>query len=140
MSIIFKCECGRDYELEDENTPRTIHCLICKRPITVPVKSRPEIPSAVTTTGVQSVPTDPHPQVDSAASRSDLPSESPRIKRGFNLTDLALAGGGILMVAAFLWYFVGYRIFGGERLYPAGVLFLTGLLFIVRIMMRDMQN
>jgi hypothetical protein len=96
MSIVFRCECGRAYDLEDENAGRTIHCLNCKKAISVPVIN-----------------------------------QMPSTKRGFTLSDLAVVVGGILLAAAILWYIIGYRLFGAERRFPAGALFLSGVAFVV---------
>lgn len=69
-----------------------------------PVPSPPPIatPPRAQITGIQAS----QPQ-----SRGKEPSpglDSPRsIKRGFNLTEIALAVGSIMMTAGVLWYFIG---------------------------------
>jgi hypothetical protein len=140
MSIVVKCGCGRTYELTDESAGRTIRCLSCRRPVTVPATARPKLPPAAAATDVRAAPADAQHGPGSAASPSEFPGEVPSVKRGFNLTDLAMIGGGVLMAAALLWYFIGYRLFGGERLYPAGILLVTGLSFMLSNIARDMQE
>lgn len=66
-------------------------------------------------------------------------SRPPSIKRRFNLTDMALAGGSIMMVAAVLWYFIGAKWFGGDRR-VAGALFVAGFVFLLKNIAKDMQG
>jgi hypothetical protein len=153
VSVVYECDCGLVYELADDSAGRITHCSRCKRPVTVPT-TQPDLPPAPPVTGVQAAP--PEPSVlrsgeedreagieggmGIADSYPEPPGEVPSVKRGFNLTDLALIGGGGLMAAAFFWYFLGYRLFGGDRLYPTALLFFAGLSFLVKTMFRDMQN
>jgi hypothetical protein len=58
---------------------------------------------------------------------------------GGNLTDLALIGHGLLTAAAYFWYFIGHQLFGGDRLYPTGVLLLAGLTTLVIFIAWDME-
>jgi hypothetical protein len=154
MSIVFKCECGRVYEVADVSAGRTAYCFRCKRPMIVPAKTRPEPPRAVPATGVQAAPPgssalrggDAGREAGSKGgpgaedSRSEPPGEVPSIKRGFNRIDLALIAWCLLLAAALFWYFLGYRLFDGPRLYPAAVMFLTGVSMLVKNISRDMQD
>lgn len=165
MSIAFQCKCGRAYNLADASAGRTIHCLNYRQPMTVPARTAPQPPPAASTAAVQVEPTVPqHSEVSAtspsgaeqdlvaranlllrqlrgeAAEPSGHPGEALSVKRGFSRADLVLVGGGILMAAAFFWYFIGYRLFGGERLYPTGALIVSGLFFMLKHIARDMQD
>jgi hypothetical protein len=153
VSTAYECDCGLVFQLAEDSGGRITHCLRRTRPVKVPI-TQPEPPPAAPATGVQAAPPEPSALRSGEEDREvgieggqgiadsySMPlGEVPSVKRGFNLTDLALIGGGGLMAAAFFWYFLGYRLFGGDRLYPTALLFFAGLSFLVKTMFRDMQN
>ena len=55
-------------------------------------------------------------------------------------SDLVLGGGALMMAAAALWYFIGFRLFGGPRLYPAVALSVMGLLLMIRSVEKGMEH
>ncbi len=143
MPIHFRCESGRSYDLEDENAGRTIRCLGCEKSITVSTATASEPPSAVTPNppATLEIPDNElvFPTLRSQGRETPSRVKPPR-KREFNLTDLAIIGGFALMMASLLWYFIGYRWFGGDRHSPAGAMFLAGLTFLFQNIIKDMDG
>ncbi len=154
MSIPFKCECGRTYDFEHEYASRTIHCPKCRTPIDVPMLMPSPNGAALVATRVQAMPVTAQPRrvpgqdtvagderrmeaMDSDAGPVDTMSSG---KRRLSRSDLVLGASAILMAAAALWYFIGFRLFGGPRLYPAIALLVTGLLFMIRSVEKGMEH
>ena len=139
MPIAFQCECGRPFYLKDEYAARAIHCPNCRKPITVPLLT----PLTAITAGVQTLaatsdqgPQRPGGGRDTVSADNNYPS----IKHRFNLTDLALAVGITMMIAAVLWYFIGHRWLGGDRYAPAMGLFVAGVGFMFKYIIEDMDG
>ena len=53
---------------------------------------------------------------------------------------MAMVVGSLLMAAAVLWYFVGYKWAGGDRYGGAAAMFMAGLLFLLRNIGKDMER
>jgi len=154
MSIPFKCECGREYDFEHEYASRTIHCPKCRTDIDVPMLVPSTNGAALVATRVPSMPGTAQPRrvagqgtvagdegrmeaMDSDVGPVDAISSS---KRRLSSSDLILGGSALLMGLAALWYFIGFRLFGGPRLYPAIALLLTGILFMIRSVEKGMEH
>jgi hypothetical protein len=154
MSIPFQCECGRAYDFEHEHAFRTIHCPKCRTPIDVPMLVPSANAAAVVATRVQAMPATAQPRrvpgqdtvagdegrLEAMASDAGPVDESPSGRRRLGRSDLVLGGGAMMMVLAALWYFIGFRLFGGPRLYPAVALLVTGLLFLIRSVEKGMEH
>jgi hypothetical protein len=154
MSIPFKCECGRTYDLEHEYAIRTIHCPNCETPINVPLMVPSATTGAVRATGVRAIPATSQPprvpgrhtvgggerRLESMASGAGPVDEMPSEKRGLSRSDLVLGTSAIMMAAGALWYFVGFRLFGGPRLLPAIAMLVLGLLVMIRSVEKGMEH
>jgi hypothetical protein len=110
--------------MDDEQAGQAHNCLNCKRPLTVfvPTPSSNEARRAEVTPGNQAL---------------DKPSPT---NRGLSLTDRGLVIGGLLIGAGLFWYFIGFKLFKGERLRPAGALFFCGLSVLLRNVFKDMAS